>query len=401
MKLSKIRSAVQVSPRPLHADRTPLLQASHGCNGHATPSHRNNHKLKEASAIKQRIFVGCWLSVLFGFGSPAFAQQRSNVFPDPVLQSAPSLEQASDNQRLKRYSLEPPSRTAPPPTYTTNPSPLPAACENTIADPKDRIWQIEWATGKKQAAVLERRMTLIVEPAITEYLNHLEQAIVRSSHLRGCFVVKLVNDGETNAYSLPGGFLYVTTGLILNSANEAELVGALAHETGHVTARHHTKIEARRQIWRRLSVAAGPAGYVLRWPLGSLFTQKLSRNAEFEADGLALKYESASGYDPIEIAHLLQDAFAQEGEPTSFLTRLFDAHPSTDSRIKRVAQATGCHFQPETGYVVDTSEFHEVKRHVADVLGVTNHRLVPEKERLAAEAHSGWHKNPVDLHFCR
>ena len=72
-------------------------------------------------------------------------------------------------------------------------------------------------------------MILITEPAITEYLNHLEQVIVRDSHLRGCFVVKLVNDGETNAYSLPGGFLYVTTGLILNSDNEAELLGALAH----------------------------------------------------------------------------------------------------------------------------------------------------------------------------
>jgi predicted Zn-dependent protease len=223
-------------------------------------------------------------------------------------------------------------------------------------------------------------MILITEPAITEYLNHLEQAIVRDSHLRGCFVVKLVIDGETNAYSLPGGFLYVTTGLILNSDNEAELLGALAHETGHVTARHQTKIEARRQIWRRLSVAAGPAGYVLRWPLGPLFTQKLSRNAEFEADRLALKYQSASGYDPIEIAHLLQDAFAQEGEPTSFLTRLFDAHPSTDSRIKQVTQATGRYPQSETGYVVDTSEFHEVKRHVADVLGVTNPDSHPKRK---------------------
>lgn len=376
-----MRNAVQVSPVALHADRTPLLRFPHGFNRHVAPLNRNNHGLKEASAIKHRIFVECWLSVLFVLGGPALAQRSSKSVPDPMLRDAPMLEQVSDNHSWATHSLAPPWRTAPPRINTTSPgSPNPAACASNVADPADGAWQAEWAAGKQQAAVYERHMILITEPAISEYLNHLEQVIVRDSHLRGCFVVKLVNDGETNAYSLPGGFLYVTTGLILNSDNEAELLGALAHETGHVTARHHTKIEARRQIWKRLSVAAGPAGFVLRWPLGSLFTQKLSRNAEFEADRLALKYQSASGYDPIEIAHLLQDAFAQGGEPTSFLTRLFDAHPSTDSRIKRVTQATGRYPQSETGYVVDTSEFHEVKRHVADVLGVTNPDSHPKRK---------------------
>jgi len=381
MGLSRMRSAVQVSPVALYADRTPLLRVLHGFRGHAASLNRNNHGLKETSAIKHRIFVECWLSVLFVLGGPGLAQQSSKSVPDPVLLGAPMSEQVSDNHPLATHSLAPPWRTALPRIDTTNPgSPNPDACAINVADPADGAWQTEWAAGKKQAAVFERHMILIREPAITEYLNHLEQAIVSDSHLRGCFVVKLVNDGETNAYSLPGGFLYVTAGLILNADNEAELLGALAHETGHVTARHHTKIEARRKIWRRLSLAAGPAGYVLRWPLGSLFIQKLSRNAEFEADRLALQYQSASGYDPIEIAHLLQDAFAQGREPTSFLTRLFDAHPSTDSRIKRVTQATGRYPQSEAGYVVDTSEFHEVKRHVADVLGVTNPDSPPKRK---------------------
>jgi hypothetical protein len=376
-----MRSAAQVSPVALHAERTPLFSFLHGFRRHAAPLNRNNHGLKETSAIKHRIFVECWLSVLFVLGGPALAQQSSKSDPDPMLQGAPMLEQVPDNHLWATHSLAPPWRTALPRIDTTNPdSPNPAACAINVADPADGAWQTEWAAGKKQAAVYERHMILITEPAIIEYLNHLEQVIVHDSHLRGCFVVKLVNDVETNAYSLPGGFLYVTTGLILNSDNEAELLGALAHETGHVTARHHTKIEARRQIWRRLSVAAGPVGYVLRWPLGPIFTQKLSRNAEFEADRLALKYQSASGYDPIEIAHLLQDAFSQEGEPTSFLTRLFDEHPSTVSRIKRVTQVTGRYPQSETGYVVDTSEFHEVKRRVADVLGVTNPDSHPKRK---------------------
>jgi peptidase M48-like protein len=373
-----MRSEVQVSPGALYVDRTPPLRV--GCSGHCTPSHRNSPWLKEAIALRQRILVGCWLYVLFVLAGPALAQQPSKAVADPAERSAPRLEQVVNDQLLPGYSQAPPWTTALPPINNTNAgSPDPAACANNVADPADRRWQTEWASGRKQAAVFERQVTLITDPAITEYLNRLEQAIVRDSHLRRCFVVKLVNDVETNAYSLPGGFLYVTSGLILNADNEAELVAALAHETGHVTARHLTKIEAQRRIWRRLFLAAGPAGYALGWQLGPLFTRKLLRNAEFEADRLALKYQSASGHDPIELVHLLQDAFQKEGKPASFFVRLFDTHPSTGTRIKRVTKATGRYPQSQTDYVVDTSEFHEVKRRVADVLGVTNPDLRPAR----------------------
>jgi predicted Zn-dependent protease len=219
--------------------------------------------------------------------------------------------------------------------------------------------QAEWISGRKLAADVERHLDLISDPYMGEYLNRLEQVIVLNSQLRGCFAVKLVNDVEANAYSFPGGFLYVTTGMILNAENEAELIAALAHESGHVAARHFTKIKARR-----------------RWRFGPLFTLKLSRNAEFEADRLAVKYEAASGYDPIELAHLLQSTLQEEGKPASFLSRLFDTHPSTDRRIMRVTQATG-RLPSHADYTVDTSEFHEVKRQVADLMEVTNPDLLP------------------------
>jgi len=143
--------------------------------------------------------------------------------------------------------------------------------------------------------------------------------------------------------------------------DEAELIAALAHETGHVTARHFTKLEAKR-----------------RWRLGRLVTLKLARNAEFEADRLALKYEAASGYDPIALARLLKNACQEEGEPSSFFARLFDTHPSTVTRIKRATQATH-RLVPQTDYVVDTTEFHQVKRQVADVMGVTNQTCRPTR----------------------
>ena len=307
-------------------------------------------------ALKKRILPGRWLSVLLVVGGFAMGQQSTEAVPGLGLPSAPSLQRAFDNQLLVAHPPAQRSRTALPRVHSTDSSsPNTSACANRV-DAADRQWQAEWTSGKMLADVLERQVALISDPNITEYLNRLEQAIVFNSHLRECFVVKLVNDIEANAYSFPGGFLYVTSGMILTADNEAELIAALAHETGHVTARHFTKLEAKR-----------------RWGLGRLVTLKLLRNG------------AASGYDPLELARLLENVFQEEGEPLSFFARLFDTHPPTDTRIKRATQATN-RLVPQTDYVVDTSEFHDVKRQVADVMGVTNPESPPHEGRLTAEA---------------
>jgi len=243
--------------------------------------------------------------------------------------------------------------------------------------PTSPQWRKEMMSGKKLAAELEQHVTLIKDSYITNYLNRLEQNIVRNSGLRGCFVVKAVKDVEVNAYSLPGGFLYVTSGLILTATDEAELVGALAHETGHVTARHLTKIVKQKRRWHYLSLLGGPPGYLLGRKIGPLFTLKALRDAEFEADRLALQYQYASGYDPLEFARLLEEEFSQEGKPPSFFARLFDEHPSTQARIARVKQAAELSVSRQE-YVVDTSEFHDVKSRIAVLMGIANHELLPD-----------------------
>lgn len=239
-------------------------------------------------------------------------------------------------------------------------------------DRANRQWEGEWAAGTKLAAKVEREATIIEDPVLTEYLNRLEQAIVRHSDLRGCFVVKLLHDVEANAFSLPGGFLYVTSGLILVADSEGELTAALGHETGHVAARHFARIEHQRRIWGRLVLAGGPAGYLVRHFFGSLLTRKLIRNSEFEADRLSLKYQIASGYDPGEFSRLLKNVFQEEGKPASFVERLFDTHPLTTTRIKRLAKLQGCLSPAATDYTVDTSDFHLAKERVALLLDLAN-----------------------------
>jgi predicted Zn-dependent protease len=231
----------------------------------------------------------------------------------------------------------------------------------------------EYTLGNKLAADVEQRSELITDETIVRYMNSLEQTLANRSQLSGCFVVKVLSDPEPNAYSLPGGFLYITTGFVDLIETESQLVAALAHETAHVTARHQTRLDAQFRFWRRAALIGGPAGYALRRYLGPLLTSKLARNKEFEADRLGLRYDVASGYDPIEFSRLLQIAFSEE-EKESFLDRLYATHPSTKTRIQRLQEDIPLLLAPKTSYIVSTGEFADVKMRLAKIVAARQPR---------------------------
>lgn len=222
----------------------------------------------------------------------------------------------------------------------------------------------EWALGKKLADDVDRHVDLITEVGIIQYLNRLERNILNGSGLSGCFVVKVLIDPEPNAYSLPGGFIYVTTGLLDGVETEGQLVSALAHETAHVTARHFTRVETQNRIWGRLALIGGPPGYALRRLLGPLLLFSLVRKTEFEADRQGLRYLTAAGYKWTELCSLLQNVFPDE-EGRAFLNHLYDTHPATNERIRRL-RASGRTVQlTRTGYIVNQDEFAKMKMRFA------------------------------------
>jgi hypothetical protein len=249
---------------------------------------------------------------------------------------------------------------------------VPFSPNNTLTRVRDQ-WQAEWKTGSELAAKIEHDSTVVEDPILMAYVNSLELAIVRKSDLRGCFLVKILDSSEVNAFSLPGGFLYLTSGLILIAESEGELTAALAHETGHVTARHFAKVENKMRIGRRVALAAGPAGYLVRRLLGPLLTKKLIRNTEFEADQLSLQYQIASGYDPREFTRLLQSTLQDQDKPPSFIARLFDTHPLMSTRIKRLHKMKN-RLPPETiDEPTDTSKFKQAKARLATLLNLESH----------------------------
>ena len=96
----------------------------------------------------------------------------------------------------------------------------------------------EIAMGKQYATEIERSAKLLTDPVVNEYINRVAQNVARNSDLKIPLTVKVIDSPELNSFALPGGFLYVNTGLILAAEEEDQVAGVVGHEIAHVAARH-------------------------------------------------------------------------------------------------------------------------------------------------------------------
>ena len=105
----------------------------------------------------------------------------------------------------------------------------------------------EIALGKQLAQEVERQAKIIDDPVIAEYVNRVGQNLVRNSDAKLPFTFQVIDDQSLNAFALPGGFIFVNTGLMRAAETEAEMASAMAHEIAHVAARHMTRQACRRR----------------------------------------------------------------------------------------------------------------------------------------------------------
>jgi beta-barrel assembly-enhancing protease len=226
----------------------------------------------------------------------------------------------------------------------------------------------ETALGKELSIDVERQSRLIHDRVIEEYINRIAQNLVHNSDAKVPFIIKVIQNDEVNAFALPGGFFYVNSGLILAADNEAELAGVMAHEIAHVAARHATRGETKRNIWNLASMplvfVGGPIGYAVQQAAGlavPMGFMKYSRDAEREADLLGLEYGYMTGYDPAAFVQFFEKIRVLDKKKPNFLAKAFATHPMTEDRIRRAQDEIQTLLPAREEYIVDTSEFQEVK----------------------------------------
>src|SRR5262249_35360842 len=244
--------------------------------------------------------------------------------------------------------------------------------------------QKEVALGQQLASQVDQQGKFIDDPVITEYVNRVGQNLVLHSDAKVPFTIKVLDSDDVNAFALPGGFFYVNKGLILAAENEAEIAGVMAHEIGHVAARHGVEQESKAQLANfamiplifmtgglaAIAYQAAQIGVVL----GFL---KFSRGAENEADMLCAEYMWAAGYDPAYFISFFEKLEKKEKGKPGTLSKLFGTHPPTPDRIENVKHLVG-RFPDRDEYIITTSEFVKVKNRL---LALTNARVVDGSSR--------------------
>jgi predicted Zn-dependent protease len=227
--------------------------------------------------------------------------------------------------------------------------------------------------GKGYAMMIESSARMIQDPVIVEYVNRIGQNLVRNSDAKVPFTIKVLDSDDINAMALPGGFFYVNSGLILAADDEAELAGVMAHEIAHVAARHATREMTRANYANMASI---PLIFVGSWGVYEaasiamnlalpLTFMKFSRGFEGEADYLGVQYMYKAGYDPQAYVSFFEKVKAQEKKKPGTLAKAFSSHPPTPDRILKTQEEIRQILPARPEYIVNTSEFNEVKARVA------------------------------------
>jgi predicted Zn-dependent protease len=233
---------------------------------------------------------------------------------------------------------------------------LVAGCSANPATGKQQLSfyneQEEIAMGKEADADIVGQVGLYDDPAVQAYVSEVGRKLAAGSERPNLpWSFKVLDDSAINAFALPGGYVYVTRGILTHLGSEAELATVMGHEIGHVTARHSVNQMSKKTLAtaglgialifadsRAADVAAGVAAA----GLGLVFLA-YSRGDESQADELGLRYAQHAGFDlrqSPEVFRLLDRAQKVEGTGGQ-LPRFLATHPDPGSRRQRLEEKVG------------------------------------------------------------
>lgn len=213
----------------------------------------------------------------------------------------------------------------------------------------------EVTLGKQTHQQVMQRYSEYNDPELNALVQSLGEELAAQSHRQNLnWTFTLLDSPEVNAFATPGGYVYITRGIIAYMTNQEELAGVLGHEIGHVTARHSVRQHSVQTSAGIFSAVVGAVtGVQSLGTLSNTASQALvrgyGRDHELEADRLGAEYLAGIGYDPskmLGVVALLKDqeefeiarARAEDREPRTY-HGLFSTHPRNDQRLQEVLEA--------------------------------------------------------------
>jgi beta-barrel assembly-enhancing protease len=226
--------------------------------------------------------------------------------------------------------------------------------------------------GQEAAAQVRKQVKVINDPTLTAYVNAVGKRLMASKEAKASgfsFAFQVVADPSINAFALPGGPMFINTGLLRAIDNEAQLAGVMGHEMSHVILRHGTNqaskanlIELPATLAGQMSGNIGMIGQLAQVGIGLGVLTKFSRTAESQADLMGSHLMAEAGYDPTELAKFF-DKLNSKGidQAPEFLSD----HPNPGNREKAIEQEAAR--LPEQSYGYQTGEFQQMKKAVASI----------------------------------
>lgn len=229
--------------------------------------------------------------------------------------------------------------------------------------------------GQENAAQVRKQMTVIKDPVLTEYVTRVGKRLVSAREAQESgfpFTFEVVADPSINAFALPGGPMFINTGLLRAVDNEAQLAGVMGHEMSHVILRHGTNQASKSRLIELPAVLASQVtgggsmmGKLAQVGIGlgaNSVLLKFSRTAESQADLMGSHLMSESGYNPIEMARFFEKLNAESG---SRAPQFLSDHPNPDNREKAIQEEITR--LPQQSYGYQTGEFDRMKQAIAKV----------------------------------
>lgn len=259
--------------------------------------------------------------------------------------------------------------------------------------------------GREAAKEVEQQLNVINDRELTDYINRIGKRLVTVGQLEEYpYFFKVVQEDSINAFALPGGPMYVHTGLIKAAENEAQIAGVLAHELSHVVLRHGTNQASKAQLFSipaaiggaiaGASVGGGMLGQLAQLGIGlgaNSVLLKFSRGAESDADLLGMRTMAKAGYNPLEMARFFEKLESQSGNMNKLAVAFMASHPNPGDRVKAIEKET--QYLPKAQYMAQEGNLQKMQGIIGGLP-----KLPPKKPVQQQQAGQG---GPPQVEFSR